>query len=342
MESKVGSSHPVARRTAPLVGQVLSRLLGSPARRVVSGKLCVLRYRAAGGAVVELPVQYARDGDRLVVVAGGAAGKRWWRHFCREAPVEVLLDGEWVDGSAVVAVGGARDAALVGYGRVFRRVPADAETVVIRLRERDVRTPLRGWALVRAWVLVVTVAEFVGFAVPATVGVLTRDSAAVPALLAAGAVEGAVLGWGQASVLRRALPGLSRARWVAATAGAAVLAYLVGLAPSTGGSVITTWHPVLLAVVAAVLGGVLLASIGTAQWLVLRRHVRRAGRWVGVTAVAWLLGLGVFLGFTMPLWQPGQAVATSVVIGVVGGLLMAATTAVVTGYVLRTLVVDSS
>lgn len=22
---------------------------------------------------------------------------------------------------------------------------------------------------------------------------------------------------------------------------------------------------------------------------------------------AWLLGLAVFLGFTMPLWQPGQA-----------------------------------
>ncbi|NUT47577.1 MAG: hypothetical protein HOV94_09760 [Saccharothrix sp.] len=190
----------------------------------------------------------------------------------------------------------------------------------------------------RAWLPVVTLAEFLGFAVPAGVGALTADSPvalAVPALLAAGAVEGAALGWGQSSVLRRALPALPRARWVAATSAAAVVAYLIGLAPSTWGAAITAWDTAVVVAVAVALGGVLLCSIGAAQWLVLRRHVPRAGRWIAATAVAWLLGLAVFLGFTTPLWRPGQSFALIALIGIAGGLLMAVTTAAVTGYALR-------
>ena len=60
-------------------------------------------------------------------------------------------------------------------------------------------------------------------------------------------------------------------------------------------------------------------------------HVVRAGRWIVATALAWLAGLAVFLAFTMPLWQPGQALALTILIGLAGGLLMAATTAAVTG-----------
>jgi hypothetical protein len=65
---------------------------------------------------------------------------------------------------------------------------------------------------------------------------------------------------------------------------------------------------------AVLLGAALLASIGTAQWLILRRHVTGALRWVGTTALAWLVGLGVFLGFAMPLWQPGQPLALTIAI----------------------------
>jgi hypothetical protein len=43
------------------------------------------------------------------------------------------------------------------------------------------------------------------------------------------------------------------------------------------------------------------------------------------------VGLVVFLGFTMPLWRPGQP---AVAVGLAGGLLMAATTPVVTGWAL--------
>jgi hypothetical protein len=45
----------------------------------------------------------------------------------------------------------------------------------------------------------------------------------------------------------------------------------------------------------------------------------------------------VFLGFAMPLWQPDQPLRLIIAISVAGGLLMAATTSLITGAVLRRL-----
>jgi hypothetical protein len=197
---------------------------------------------------------------------------------------------------------------------------------------------LRGRRLALAWFLTVTPAEFLGFIVPAVAGALTVDSAvALPVLLVAGAVEGAVLGTGQALVLRRAVPAVNTRHWVTATAAAASFAYLAGLAPSTWAAQLSSRPPWLLWPAAGVLGLALLCSIGFAQWLVLRRHVPRSGRWIATTAGAWLLGLAVFLGATMPLWQPGQSLPATIAIGVLGGFLMAATTSAVTALAVRRL-----
>jgi hypothetical protein len=241
--------------------------------------------------------------------------------------------------------GGADVEAVDAYRRTFPRVavPDGARLVVVHLDRPDpgpVPVLLRGRPLALSWFWTVTAAEFAGFAVPAVVGALTasaRPAIAVPALLAAGAVEGSLLGAGQASVLRRALRGLPVRMWIGATAAAAVLAYAIGLAPSTLGASVRTWPAALLASVAVVLGVGLLASVGTAQWLILRHRVPRAGRWILATAVAWLVGLTVFLASTMPLWQPGQPIGLTIAIGVAGGLLMAATTSAVTGAALRRL-----
>jgi hypothetical protein len=208
------------------------------------------------------------------------------------------------------------------------------------LANRFIRPALPGTRLVRSWCWTVTAAEFVGFAVAACVGAVTANAAAgisVPALLAAGAVEGGMLGWGQVTVLRRALPSVGRRQWIVATAIAAALAYAIGLVPSTLAGSVGSWPLAIVVPGAVVLGAALLASIGTAQWLILRRHVTGALRWIGTTALAWLVGLGVFLGFAMPLWQPGQPLALTIVIGVGGGLLMAATTSLITGVALRRL-----
>lgn len=177
------------------------------------------------------------------------------------------------------------------------------------------------------------------------VGAFTaRASAAVmlPAVLAAGAVEGALLGGSHAIVLRRAISGISSRRWVGVTAAAAVVAYAIGMLPSMLAGRLSQVPPGLLAVAVAVLGTVLLASIGFGQWFVLRRVVRRSASWIVITAVAWTVGLGVFLGFTTLLWRPGQSVAVITLIGIVGGLLMAATTATITGDGLRRLLARRS
>jgi hypothetical protein len=189
-------------------------------------------------------------------------------------------------------------------------------------------------ALLRRWVPVVALAEILGFALPAVVGVLTVGSPVVlslPLLVAAGAVEGALLGTGQALVLRSVLPAISVTRWVLATAGAAAVAYLLALLPSTTATVTAAWPAPVLVVSAAALGLLVLTTIGLAQWWELRRHVDPAAAWIGITALAWLLGLGTFLAVAMPLWRPGQSVPVAVLVGLVAGALMALVMAAVTG-----------
>jgi hypothetical protein len=91
------------------------------------------------------------------------------------------------------------------------------------------------------WIGVVSLGETVGFAVPAVVGATAGASPLfVPLLLAAGAVEGAILGGAQALVIRRLLPAVRPARWILLTAGAAV-GVIAGLAMAvvTGSTLMT-------------------------------------------------------------------------------------------------------
>ena len=329
------ADRPAARQ--PLANRLVLRRL--VARATSSGALMALRYTGRDGQTVVLPVMAAVDRDRIVVLVGKAATKRWWRHFRSPAPVEVLIGGQWRAGVAQVAAGADTVAA---YRRRFPRVRTSTTPTFVTIGLAAVPDPgplLRGRDLSRAWFRTVTAAEFAGFAVPATVAVLTAH-APVPftvAVLGAGAVEGAILGWGQASVLRRAIPAIVTWHWIAVTSIAAMIAYALGLAPSTFSASIRTWPPGLTAAAGLIVGCALLATIGTAQWLILRQHVRHARRWILTTALAWLAGLAVFLGFAMPLWQPGQPAALIIGIGVAGGLLMAAVTTLLTGSALRRL-----
>jgi hypothetical protein len=186
----------------------------------------------------------------------------------------------------------------------------------------------------RRWFGWVTVGEFVGFAAPAVVGAASTTwslPATAAGLLLAGAVEGTALGWAQAHVLGRELPALPRGRFVAATAVAAVVAYAIGLVPIALGERLAALPLAVLITGAMVGGACLLATIGTAQWLVLRRVRPRCAWWIITTAAAWAGGLLVFTAVASPLWQPGQLLALTIAIGVLGGLTMAATVAGLTG-----------
>jgi hypothetical protein len=195
----------------------------------------------------------------------------------------------------------------------------------------------RDWALWRRWTLAVTLGESAGFCAPAVAGGLAAvagwpTGASLAAILAAGAVEGYVLGAAQAWALRTAVPTLQARAFAAVTGAAAVLAYAIALTPSTLGERIHD-VPLAVAVPAAAIGGLgLLASIGTAQWLVLRRAGCNVPWWIASTAAGWLAGLTVFMAVATPLWQPGQPASLVVVIGVLAGVLMAATVAATTGF----------
>lgn len=200
--------------------------------------------------------------------------------------------------------------------------------------------PDRPPGLLQRWVRWTVVGEMLGFIAPALLGMVSAGWAsgrAIPTMVAAGAVEGLMLGMAQAHALAPSLPGLRTGRFAVGTALAAALAYLLGMLPSALGSGLVE-GPRALVVLACLLGGiVLLGSIGTAQWLELRRHVDKAWSWIATTSAAWLLGLVAFLLIAMPLWQPGQGPAVVVAIGLVAAGAMATTVAVVTGLGLRRL-----
>ena len=78
-------------------------VLRSRAHRVLSGVAIELRYVGRrSGRRFALPVQYAQDGERLVVVPQRATSATWWRNFGSPQPVQVRLRGRLHDGVARV------------------------------------------------------------------------------------------------------------------------------------------------------------------------------------------------------------------------------------------------
>jgi len=179
-----------------------------------------------------------------------------------------------------------------------------------------------------------TLGELAGFTIPAVVGAAATSAgvgqrASMVLLVLAGVGEGTVLGWAQSRMLRRELPALRAGDWVGATAAGAGVAWSIGMLPSTfSQQLLELWPPVLVA--GGVLAGVLLlATIGVAQWLVLRRHLVRSGGWVLANALAWIAGLAVV--FAAIAVAPPDAPLLTAVFGVAGGLGMGFTVALVTG-----------
>lgn len=194
--------------------------------------------------------------------------------------------------------------------------------------------------LLGRWVRWTVTGEMAGFVAPAVLGVVSAEwapRAALPTMVAAGAVEGLLLGAAQAHALAPCVPRLRTVRFALLTAAAAALAYMLGMLPSAMGARLTEAPRVPVVLVGTVAALVLLASIGTAQWLELRRHVGRAWTWIATTAVAWLAGLVAFLLIATPLWHPGQRPAVVVLVGLVAAGAMATAVALVTGLALQRL-----
>ncbi|QCO99677.1 hypothetical protein FCN77_20675 [Arthrobacter sp. 24S4-2] len=190
---------------------------------------------------------------------------------------------------------------------------------------------MRGSFMCR-WVLAVTAGETIGFMIPAAVGGVLALSAApgsvvYPMMIAAGACEGILLGVGQS--IGFGSSAVRRSWWVTATAAGAAAAWSIGMLPSTvvgfdfGSPSALPW---------ILIGGVLLlASIPTLQWLVLRRVIRRAFWWIPINACAWAVAI---LWTLAPSPFIDEKTVFPVLLGsyVVAGMLMAVTVALLTGF----------
>jgi hypothetical protein len=105
------------------------------------------------------------------------------------------------------------------------------------------------------------------------------------ALVLAGSVEGAVLGAAQADCLYRWAVLPVRRRWIVATSIGAMVAWSLGMLPSTLGGL--DWSAGTAVMVG--IGGLILHScLPAAQYFVLRDHVKRPGIWIPINWAAWL------------------------------------------------------
>jgi len=131
------------------------------------------------------------------------------------------------------------------------------------------------------------------------------------AFVAAGAFEGAVVGAAQWGVLRRALPDVTARSWIGATIVGAVVAWALGMIPSTvmalrqaselrtgAGAPSSAAEPAATLVygAAVLMGAALGAVLGSAQYRVLRGRVPHAGHWLFANAAAWAVGMPIIFG----------------------------------------------
>ncbi len=190
------------------------------------------------------------------------------------------------------------------------------------------------------WVLFTALGELGGFLAPVAVGVVgaliigeaTTPAGIIATLLFAavgGIGEGSILAAWQAAALKKRLPDLNRARFIGYTAIAASLAWVVGMSPSTiGGSVqIPAWLWIVIGIIGVPF---FLVSIGGAQWLELRKHIKKAWIWILANAIAWPVGVMIpVLG--IQLVPDTSAVWIFILAAIISGVLMGAAVGAITG-----------
>jgi hypothetical protein len=165
----------------------------------------------------------------------------------------------------------------------------------------------RRWIWANAW------SELLGLGSTFALGLLLfpqLESASIAVTLAGalfavvgGAMlEGGVVGWAQARVLREECQDLPPRRWVWATVLGAGLAWFLGMIPSTVMTVANTMTSSAevsqpgtgtMLLLAAGMGSVLGPVLSLPQYFVLKAVVNRANRWIVANAVAWAVGMAV-------------------------------------------------
>jgi hypothetical protein len=117
---------------ALVVGLLMSRTGG-----LLEGSLVLLRLQGRlTGRTLELPAQYAVDGNALIILPGNPAVKRWWRNLREPSPVNVRLRGEWRpgEGRALTAGQAAYQESVDAYRSRWARMPLPEEGIPVIVR----------------------------------------------------------------------------------------------------------------------------------------------------------------------------------------------------------------
>lgn len=200
-------------------------------------------------------------------------------------------------------------------------------------------TPRWPWGFWSRWVGANALAELLGLGSSALLWIayftgleaqLGVMASAALVVVGSTLLEGTAVGVLQWQVLRRVLPKLSLASWWSATALGALIAWSLGMIPSTmmamAGTASDAPSPAAMSdalqyTLAALMGLVLGPVLGFPQWLVLRRHLTHAGLWIAANAVAWCWGMLVI--FIVMGFVPAGGITLATVLLVLGGLALA-------------------
>ena len=97
-----------------VVNPLVRAVLRSPLHRIASGGLMLITFTGRRtGKRRTIPVQYAQDGDGIIVAVGWPERKRWWRNLLDGGEVEVRVRGKRISAHAR-ALTGAEDHERVG------------------------------------------------------------------------------------------------------------------------------------------------------------------------------------------------------------------------------------
>jgi hypothetical protein len=89
--------------TNHLANPIMRQLLHGPAGHRLGRRLALISYPGrCTGRLYELPVQYARNGNRIWILPGSPERKTWWRNMRDGANVRLVLAGREFRGHALV------------------------------------------------------------------------------------------------------------------------------------------------------------------------------------------------------------------------------------------------
>jgi len=116
-------------------------LLRSPLHWVLSSQLGLVTVEGRkSGRRYTFPVGYQRDGSRVVILVSKAARKSWWRNYREPGPMELLLRGKLLRGTARLAHPGG-DEFRSCFELVFGQAPSVGRAFDLSYRRESGLTP---------------------------------------------------------------------------------------------------------------------------------------------------------------------------------------------------------